>query len=309
MKELQVNTTRRDQPVDTAVLERLAAIEERLTEIAEHQRKTDELFEEMTPIARLALKSAVTRFDDFEKKGYFAFAREAAYVAQRIVESYKPNDVRAFGDAIVGILDTVRTMTQPEVLSVIGEATEVVAHADDAEPLGLVGMVKATRQEQVQKGMAVMVELLKKLGDGAAKASAHRERKPLPEKRRVLGVERSKPKPAPAACAVPAKPAVAATVLDGVAFTADGHVVDPAQWTPGLANTIAAAQNVSLTDAHLRIIEAARTDFASTGVSPNIRRLTQIVGVTTKDLYALFPKAPGRTIAKIAGLPKPAGCL
>jgi sulfur relay (sulfurtransferase) DsrC/TusE family protein len=37
--------------------------------------------------------------------------------------------------------------------------------------------------------------------------------------------------------------------------------------------------------------------------------LTQIASVTTKDIYALFPKAPGRTIAKIAGLPKPAGCL
>jgi sulfur relay (sulfurtransferase) DsrC/TusE family protein len=34
-----------------------------------------------------------------------------------------------------------------------------------------------------------------------------------------------------------------------------------------------------------------------------------VASVATKDLYALFPKAPGRTIAKIAGLPKPAGCL
>jgi tRNA 2-thiouridine synthesizing protein E len=31
--------------------------------------------------------------------------------------------------------------------------------------------------------------------------------------------------------------------------------------------------------------------------------------VSTKELYALFPKAPARTVAKIAGTPKPAGCL
>ena len=57
------------------------------------------------------------------------------------------------------------------------------------------------------------------------------------------------------------------------------------------------------------MLDAARADFAATGSSPNIRRLTQVAGVSTKDLYVLFPRAPGRTIAKIAGLPKPAGCL
>jgi hypothetical protein len=50
----------------------------------------------------------------------------------------------------------------------------------------------------------------------------------------------------------------------------------------------------------------ARADFEDR-VSPNIRRITQAPGVTTKDIYALFPKAPGAHIAKIAGLPKPAG--
>jgi sulfur relay (sulfurtransferase) DsrC/TusE family protein len=34
-----------------------------------------------------------------------------------------------------------------------------------------------------------------------------------------------------------------------------------------------------------------------------------VSGVSTKDLYTLFRKAPGRTIAALAGLPKPAGCL
>ena len=64
-----------------------------------------------------------------------------------------------------------------------------------------------------------------------------------------------------------------------------------------------------MTDAHWVLVDAARADFEATRVSPNIRRLTQVSGVATKDVYALFPKAPGRTLAKIAGLPKPAGCL
>ena len=40
-----------------------------------------------------------------------------------------------------------------------------------------------------------------------------------------------------------------------------------------------------------------------------LRRLTQGTELATKDLYALFPKAPARTVAKIAGIPKPVGCI
>jgi tRNA 2-thiouridine synthesizing protein E len=98
-------------------------------------------------------------------------------------------------------------------------------------------------------------------------------------------------------------------VIDGIAYTADGHLADASAWTRTLGEALARLQGVTLTDAHRAVLEAARSDFATTGVSPNIRRLTQIAGVSTKDIYALFPKAPGRTIAKIAGLPKPAGCL
>jgi len=139
--------------------------------------------------------------------------------------------------------------------------------------------------------------------------------------RKVLGTERAAPPkalpaapvvkaapPAPA-CAVPSKPGQVAAVIDGVAFTADGNLVDAAAWTRGLAAALADAERVALTDAHWAVLEAARADFAATGSSPNIRRLTQVAGVSTKDLYVLFPRAPGRTIAKIAGLPKPAGCL
>jgi tRNA 2-thiouridine synthesizing protein E len=98
-------------------------------------------------------------------------------------------------------------------------------------------------------------------------------------------------------------------VLDGVAFGPDGHLDDPNAWTPSLAQAIAAAEGIALDEPRLRIIEIARSQFVQSGVSPNIRKLTQVAELSTKDLYALFPKAPARTIAKIAGIPKPAGCL
>ena len=130
-------------------------------------------------------------------------------------------------------------------------------------------------------------------GNGAASAArsiSHRE---------SLAREAAAPRPGPP---------VAATI-EGVGFAADGSLVDPKVWTRELALKIAAVEGVTLAPPHWKVVDFARTDFAATGASPNIRRLTQSTGLSTKELYALFPKAPARTTARIAGLPKPAGCI
>lgn len=300
---------------------RLDALSAQMAYLVEQQKKQQELFAEMSPILREVMNTATGRLDELDKKGYFAFGRELVAVGQRIIEGYTPDDVHQLGDAVVRILDTVRAMTQPEVLTIAEEASEVLQQADQAQPVGIIGMVRASRNDEVQKGMAVVLELLKHVGRGAkAVAEGHkasRTKRGAPKKaRKVLGVERSasraapKQLPPPAGCAVPgpAKGEVAA-LLDGVGFTADGHLADPNEWTRELGERIAAVQNVDLGEAQWKLVEFARADFEKTGVAPNVRRITQGAGVTTKELYALFPKAPARTIAKVAGIPKPAGCI
>lgn len=312
---------------------RLDAISAQLAVLVERDRRRGELYDEFAPIARLALGSAIERLDGLERDGTVAFVRELGGVVQRVVEHFDASDVRQLGDAAVAILETVRALTQPDALRIAGDAAAAIEHAEDAKPVGLFGMMRATKDDDVQRGMAVMLEVLRRVGHGvnamAAKQQHTDDRKAkLAEilgpkrQRRVLGTERAAPPPkrlppaagkapppAPA-CAVPStRPAVAAGAIDGVAVTADGYLVDAGAWTRALGEAIAAAEGVALTDAHWALLDAARADFAATAVSPNIRRLTQIASVTTKDIYALFPKAPGRAIAKIAGLPKPAGCL
>ena len=98
-------------------------------------------------------------------------------------------------------------------------------------------------------------------------------------------------------------------MVDGVGFDRNGYLTDASQWTAQLAEAIAASQHIALTPRHWAAIEAARKDYAETGASPNIRRLTKVSDVSTKELYQLFPKAPGMTLARVAGLPKPVGCI
>ncbi len=310
-------------PTLDAVMQRLDVLSQQVEAVASRQRKTGELFDEMGPVLKAMMGEATQRLDGFEKKGYFAFGKQLVAVGQRIAETYKPEDVRQLGDAVVGILDTVRALTQPEVLTIARQAGEVLTHADQAEPIGLVGMVRASGSNEVQKGMAVMMEVLRQVGRGAA-AMAQKKTASGDDKRArlaarlgrsgALGTER-KPRllpamaRAPAACAMPSVPGPAAVVLDGIAYSADGHLADPMAWTRSLAATIAAAQGVSLGEPQWKLVDFAREEYLQKKASPNIRRITQATGVPTKEIYALFPKAPGRTIARIAGIPKPTGCL
>lgn len=302
---------------------RLAHIEEQLAYLVERQKKTEELFAELTPMAREMMGVATTKLATLEDEGYFAFGREVVTLGQRIVTGFSPEDVRKLADAIVSILQTVRAVTQPKVLAIASDASEALERANEAEPIGLFGAMRATSDDDVKKGMGVMMEMMRHVGKAAAAIregrTAAAAAAPADERKAklaaVLGPRRKEPGPAPKTserrpAPAPARaPAPAPVAIDGFAFGADGHLSDPSTWTTDLAVKIATRENVVLDEARWAVVKAARADFEKTGASPNIRRLTQEAKLSTKEVYALFPKAPGRTISKIAGIPKPVGCI
>lgn len=89
----------------------------------------------------------------------------------------------------------------------------------------------------------------------------------------------------------------------------EGFLVNASQWTPEVAQGIAAEIGLTLSDAHWKVLTFCRDDAAKQGQPPGLRRITQLAGVPTKELYQLFPKGPGKLAARIAGLPKPQGCV
>jgi len=95
-----------------------------------------------------------------------------------------------------------------------------------------------------------------------------------------------------------------------LALDADGHLANRADWNEDVARTLAVAEGIAeLTDRHWAVINYMRKEFDAKGDAPSIRKLTKESGVDTKELYALFPKGPAKKAAKIAGLPKPKGCI
>lgn len=301
------------------ILERLDAIATQLDAIERRQRAVDELFEEMTPIAREMIATAIGRLDEFERQGHLAFVAELGQLARRVAEGFTPADVRQLGDSIVDILDVVRALTRPEVLRLAGDAARAMRDADKARPMGALRALRATRDDDVQKGLGVLIDVLRHVGHGVNAATAGDGKAPDQKAKlsELLGPRRQRLLPAstaaaPAAPAAPAPRTRAAAPPAAPACAsprADEPAIDPAAWTRELGVQLAREHGITLDAPRWSLIDAARADFAATKVSPNIQRLTSVAGVTTRDLYQLFPRAPARTIAKIAGLPRPAGCL
>ena len=90
----------------------------------------------------------------------------------------------------------------------------------------------------------------------------------------------------------------------------EGFLTNPAEWTKEIAAVIATEEGVpELSAAHWKVIDFARATGASSGSSPTLRQITNGAGVTTKELFALFPKGPAKKVARISGMGKPEGCV
>jgi tRNA 2-thiouridine synthesizing protein E len=101
------------------------------------------------------------------------------------------------------------------------------------------------------------------------------------------------------------------TAIDSdVRVDAEGYLLDPAQWNDELARAIARESGIpELTERHWQVVRYMRDTYLATGQAPSIRTLGSQSGVPVKELYALFPKGPAKLAARIAGIPKPRGCI
>ena len=99
-------------------------------------------------------------------------------------------------------------------------------------------------------------------------------------------------------------------VLEKVSLNDEGFLTDPGEWTREIAEVIAQSEGIlELTEAHWKIIDFSRSNAEESGASPTLRQITTGTGISTKELFALFPKGPAKKVAKVSGLGKPEGCI
>jgi tRNA 2-thiouridine synthesizing protein E len=96
----------------------------------------------------------------------------------------------------------------------------------------------------------------------------------------------------------------------------EGYLVNLSDWTEDVANVIAKTENVEMSENHWEVVNFLRDYYNEYQIAPAVRVLTKAIGKklgpdkgNSKYLYELFPYGPAKQACKIAGLPKPTGCV
>ena len=100
--------------------------------------------------------------------------------------------------------------------------------------------------------------------------------------------------------------------INGTSYSVDedGFLENPEIWNEKVAADFASLEGVeALTDAHWKIINYLRRYYLEFGIAPMIRKLCKETGFKLNEIYELFPSGPAKGACKLAGLPKPTGCV
>ncbi len=90
----------------------------------------------------------------------------------------------------------------------------------------------------------------------------------------------------------------------------DGFMEAPEVWNQEVATALATTEGVNtLTEEHWKLVNYLRNYYLQFGVAPMIRKLCKETGYDLKKVYELFPSGPAKGACKVAGLPKPTGCV
>ncbi len=100
--------------------------------------------------------------------------------------------------------------------------------------------------------------------------------------------------------------------LGGVAIEIDedGFIQDPAQWNEAVAADLAKTEGVEqMSEEHWKLVNYLRDYYQKFGMAPMVRKVIKETGFEQKKIYELFPSGPAKGACKVAGLPKPTGCV
>ncbi len=124
-----------------------------------------DLLRDAGPIANEVIIDTTKKLQEFEEKGYFDFMREFGNIIDNVVTYYQVEDARMLADNIVVILDTIKNLTQPQMLRSMDNAVRVFSkiEMDDIPSYSIFGVIREMNKPEMKKALGFFVTFMKNL--------------------------------------------------------------------------------------------------------------------------------------------------
>lgn len=147
----------------TDLLLRLAESAPDLGRALESVESLSALADDAGKLTSQAFELMIKGLAELDRRGYFTFAKGGLDVIDEIVTSFDEDDIKALGDNVVLIFETIKEMTQPEVMQMLQRSFSMMRDAKEPEKLSMFRLLRELRDPEVKLGLHRMLTLLRGL--------------------------------------------------------------------------------------------------------------------------------------------------
>lgn len=123
--------------------------------------------EDFKPVSRELIFDVMNKMDGYDRKGYFQFLKELENIADNVVTSFSVDDIKALGDNIVTILNTIKELTQPDMLVALNNAVTVYKNLNIQveDDVSYFSLLRKLNTPEMRKGLDFGIRFLKSLAE------------------------------------------------------------------------------------------------------------------------------------------------
>jgi uncharacterized protein YjgD (DUF1641 family) len=147
------------------VTKRLVRNARNLEQVLDQLEGFADLTRELSPLSQDMFVMLMTRLDEMERKGYFAFLQGGLDIMDQVVTNFTEEDVRQLGENVVLILQTVKEMTQPEIMQLMSSTANVMREEDVPDDVSMFYLLRQMRDPAVKRGLAKTLNVLRTVSD------------------------------------------------------------------------------------------------------------------------------------------------
>jgi uncharacterized protein YjgD (DUF1641 family) len=142
------------------LMKRLIRNTRNLEQILDQLESFAAIWQDAGPLTQAAFLTLMNRLEEAEQKGYFTFIRGGIDIADQVVTTYSEEDVRQLSDNIVLIIDTVKEMTQPEIMTLMRSTAESLRDEEPPENVSLFSIIRQLNDPAVKRGLSKTLTVL-----------------------------------------------------------------------------------------------------------------------------------------------------